>query len=68
MPLGTELWILDFSLLKKNFNVYLFLRERERERVGEGQRQRETRNLKQAPGSKPSAQRPKWGLNPQTVR
>ena len=28
----------------------------------------ETQNLKQAPGSKLSAQSPTWGLNSQTVR
>ena len=38
-------------------------RERERERAGEGQRERETRKLKQAPGSKLSAQSPVQGLN-----
>ena len=52
-------------------NIYLFLRERkrkrERERVGEGQRKRETQNLKEAPGSEPSAQSLMWGWNPQTV-
>ena len=30
--------------------------------MGEGQRERETQNLKQAPGSEPSAQMPDAGL------
>ena len=41
-------------------------RERERESAsewGKGQRERETLNLKQAPGSELSAQRPTRGLN-----
>ena len=38
------------------------VRERERER------ERETHNLKQAPGSKLSAQGPRWGSNSTTVR
>ena len=41
---------------------------REGGKGGEGQRERETQNPKQAPGSKPSAQSPPWGSNPQTVR
>ena len=36
--------------------------------VGKGLRERETRNLKQAPGSELSAQSPRLGLNPRTVR
>ena len=44
------------------------MREREREResaqVGDRQRQKETQNLKQAPGSKLSAQSPMQGLEP----
>ena len=48
-------------------NFYFFLTERERDRdrawVGEGQRKRETQNLKQAPGSKLSAQSPTRGSN-----
>ena len=39
-------------------------RERDRAQVGEGQRERETQNLKQAPGSELSAQRPEVGLEP----
>ena len=39
-------------------------RERERQRDRERQRERETQNLKQAPGSEPSAQSPMRGLNP----
>ena len=45
-------------------NVYLFLREGDRVQVWEGQRERERQNLKQAPGSEPSAQSPMQGLNP----
>ena len=54
---------------KFNFNFFkcLFLRERTRERkraqAGEGQKKRETQNLKQVPGSEPSAQSPTWGSN-----
>ena len=55
------------------FNIYLFLREREREREreheqGRAERERETQNLKQDPGSEPSAESPKWGSNSQTMR
>ena len=35
----------------------MFIFERHRVQVEEGQRERETQNLKQAPGSEPSAQR-----------
>ena len=56
-----------FTYFKNNFNIYLFLRDRDRARMEEGQRKRETKDLKQAPGSEMSAQRPLWGSNPQTV-
>ena len=36
--------------------------------AGEGQRERETQNLKQPPGSKPSAQSPMRDSNSQMVR
>ena len=55
------------------FNVY-FLREKERERVKarEWERgregKRETHNLKQAPGSKLSAQSPMRGSNSRSMR
>ena len=60
----------------KFFKVYLFLRERQRQRqrqrqsVSEGgaEIESETQDLKQAPGSKLSAQSPVWGSNPRTVR
>ena len=59
-------------LFLKIFNVYLFLKERERQtdraQVGEVQRERETQNLKQASGSKLSAQSPMQGCNSQTMR
>ena len=49
--------------------MYSFWRtERDRVRAGEGPRERETQNPKQAPGSELSAQSPRWGSNPQTVR
>ena len=52
--------------LKLFFNVYLFIVDREIDRgqAGEGQRERETES--QA-GSVPSAQSPRWDLNPWTV-
>ena len=50
------------------FYVYLILRDWDRTHVGEGQRERETENLKQAPGSELSAQRPTPGSNPRTMR
>ena len=62
------------GIFKKNFfNVYVFFerkreRERDREEVGKGQRKRETQNLKQAPGSEPSAQSLTQGLNSRTAR
>ena len=60
----TGLYTNEFHMLifLKNFNdVFIFEREREREReqADEGQREREAQNLKQAPGSELSAQRPK---------
>ena len=59
----------SFFFLSFFFNVYsIFERERDRARAGEGQREKETQNPKKVPGSKPSAQSPTWGLNPQTVR
>ena len=45
------------------FHLFLRERKREREHTEEGQRERETQNLKQAPGSEPSAQSPTWDLN-----
>ena len=42
--------------------------ERERALAGEVQGERDTQNVKQAPGSKLSAQSPMRGLNPQTTR
>ena len=63
--------IITVGLLLLFFNVYLFLRERDREteterereaQEGKGQRERETQNLKQAPGSELSAQKPDLGL------
>ena len=56
---------------KKSVNVCLFLREKERETEhewGEGQRERETQNLKQAPGSELSAQKPTRSSGSPTVR
>ena len=53
------------------FNVCLliyFEGERDRVWVGEGQRERVTQNLKQASGSKLSAQSPTCGSNSQTTR
>ena len=55
--------------LKKNFfNVYLFLRRERQSMSRGGERKRETWNLKQAPGSKLSAQSPTRGSNLQTAR
>ena len=50
--------------------MFIFEKETETERaqVWEGQRERETQNLKQFPGSEPSAQSPTWGLNSRTTR
>ena len=51
------------KILLFSFLMFTFETERERTQVGEGQRERETKNLKQAPGSKLSAQSPTWGSN-----
>ena len=49
------------ELLKKNFNVYLFLRQ---STSGEGaEKERETQNPKQIPGSELSAQSPTQDSN-----
>ena len=48
--------------------LFIFETERDRVQAGKGQKERETQNPKQAPGSELSAQSPKWGSNPQTVR
>ena len=48
--------------------VFIFETERDRAWAGEGQRERETQNLKQVPGSEPSAQSPTRGSTPQTMR
>ena len=50
------------------FLCYLFLRERECVWTGKEQRERESQNLKQAPGSEPSAQSRTRGSNSRTVR
>ena len=50
------------------FNVCLFLRETGRQSERGRGRDRETQNLKQAPGSEPSAQSPTRGSNPRTMR
>ena len=48
--------------------MFIFERQRKTEHeLGRG-RERETQNLKEAPGSKLSAQSLIWGLNPRTVR
>ena len=44
------------------------MRQRDRAWMGEGQRERETQNLKQAPGSEPSAQSLTRGSNSRTAR
>ena len=44
--------------------MFTFERERENTSRGGAEKERETQNLKQAPGSKMSAQSPMWGLNP----
>ena len=49
--------------------MFIFERERERQSVNRGEAEREgDQNLKQAPGSKLSAQSLTWGLNSRTVR
>ena len=59
-----------FFFFKKIFFKFItFCRERETEHgQGKGQRERETQNQKQAPGSELSAQSPRQGSNPHTVR
>ena len=59
-----------FSLFSLTSFLSLFIFERERERTsGRGaEREREAQNLKQDPGSEPSAQSPTWGSNSQAVR
>ena len=56
------IYYLYFILFLIILMLFIFERERERKRdrtwVGEGQRERETQNLKQTPGSEPSAQSP----------
>ena len=47
--------------------LFIFERDRDRMLVGKGQRERETQNLKQAPGSKLSAQSPTQGSNSWTA-
>ena len=54
-----------FLKLKKFLNTFIF--ERDIAWAGEGQRENETQNLKQAPGSKLSAQSPMWGLHSWTA-
>ena len=46
--------VVCFVCFKKNFFL-IFIFERERARAGEEQSEKETQNLKQAPGSEPSA-------------
>ena len=50
------------------FFMFIFERETDRVQAGEGQRERETQNLKQAQGSKLSAQSLTWDSNSQTLR
>ena len=52
-----------FVLFFVGFFKYLFLRERQGASRGGGMGERETQNLKQAPGSKVSAQSPMQGSN-----
>ena len=55
-------------------NIYIFLtcihflRDRDGVQAGQGPREKGTQNLKQAPGSEPSAQSPTRGLNPRAAR
>ena len=44
--------------------IDLLLRDRKRQSMSRGGAERKTQNLKQAPGSKLSAQSPAWGSNP----
>ena len=48
--------------------IFIYFGDTGRVQAGERQRERETQNLKQAPGSKLSAQSPTWGSNPRTMR
>ena len=48
--------------------MFLFIFETESMSRGEAEKERETQNLKQAPGSEPSAQSLTQGLNSQTMR
>ena len=59
-----------FLLFKKIFLTFIYYWETERNRAWawEGQREGKTQNLKQAPGSKLSAQSPSWYLNSQSTR
>ena len=50
------------------FLMFILGRQRDRMQAGEGQREKEKQNLKQAPGSKLSAQSPMWSSNSQTMR
>ena len=56
------------SSFKKYFFFIVYSLLRGRESMGEGQRERETQDLKQAPGSEPSAWSPTQGSNSQTAR
>ena len=68
---STQLSFLPFFFFFQCLFIY-FERARERERESEHKlgrgRERETQKLKEAPGSKLSAQSLIWGLNPRTVR
>ena len=57
-------------LFKKFFVKVLFIFERDRDSASGGgaERERETQNVKQAPGSEPSAQSLMQGSNPRTMR
>ena len=62
----------DLGLVAITFGLFLFLFFNafiyfERESTSEGGAEKDTQNVKQAPGSKLSAQSPMWGLNSQTV-
>ena len=64
LPQGTSVvFFLIVSWLYFIKKIYLFLREKE-PKWGRGrEKERETQNLKQAPGSEPSAQSQTWRLN-----
>ena len=75
--LNTSLRYVSFVVFCLSFFLFfkfvlMFISERERETELEWGRDRErvgdTENPKQAPGSEPSAQSPRRGLNSQTVR